>query len=318
MANYNGPDSLTYKVNDGRVDSATATVSISATPVNDAPVAGSQTVTTVEDTAVAIALGATDIDNASMTFSIVAAPGHGSLVGTLPNVTYTPAGNYYGADAFTFRAGDGSLSSNIATVSITVTPVNDPPVANPDGPVPVMIGATQFVNVLANDTDVDGNAFTIASVTQGAHGAVAIATNGGVTGVNYTASTTFVGPTPSPTLFSDGRVERPRQAWRSRAVRLQPGRRVRPQAPPKTNNAGSSVPIVWQAPNASGAAVDTSSMLPTVTFIKLGGTSLNTNNCTGGTETGPTYVNTDTPGNSFFQSFGVSIRIPPPERIPGN
>ena len=58
-ANYNGPDSLTYKVNDGRVDSATATVSISVTPVNDAPVAGSQTVTTVEDTAVAIALGAT-------------------------------------------------------------------------------------------------------------------------------------------------------------------------------------------------------------------------------------------------------------------
>ena len=305
-ANYNGPDSLTYKANDGRVDSATATVSISVTPVNDAPVAGSQTVTTAEDTSVAIALGATDIDSATLTFSIVATPGHGSVVGTPPNVTYTPAGNYYGADAFTFRAEDGSLSSNIATVSITVTPVNDPPVANPDGPVPVMIGATQFVNVLANDTDVDGNALTVTSVTQGSHGTVAIATNGGVTGVNYTASSTFVGTDTFTYTIGDGAGG---TATASVAITSQFGFNglLSPyQAPPKTNNAGSSVPIVWQYTNASGAAVDTSSMLPTVTFVKLGGASLNSNNCTGGTETGPSYVNTDTPGNSFFQYFGVS------------
>ena len=135
---------------------------------------------------------------------------------TPPNVTYTPAGNYYGADAFTFRAGDGSLSSNIATVSITVTPVNDPPVANPDGPVPVMIGATQFVNVLANDTDVDGNALTIASVRRGGprrggHRDEWRSDRGQLHGERHVRRDRHLHLT-----ISDGRVERPRQAWRSR------------------------------------------------------------------------------------------------------
>ena len=65
----------------------------------------------------------------TLTFSIVTPPAHGTLTGTLPNVTYTPAANYNGPDSFTFRASDGSLVSNTATVSITVAPVNDAPVA---------------------------------------------------------------------------------------------------------------------------------------------------------------------------------------------
>jgi len=126
-ANYNGPDSFTYKANDGTANSAAALVSITVGAVNDPPVASSQTVVTAEDTAKGITVSATDVDSPSLTYTVVSPPSYGTLSGTLPNVIYTPAANYYGPDAFTFKANDGSLDSNVATVGITVSPVNDPP-----------------------------------------------------------------------------------------------------------------------------------------------------------------------------------------------
>ena len=57
------------------------------------------------------------------------APAKGALSGTPPNLKYTPAADYYGADSFTFIANDGSLNSAPATISITVSPVNDAPLA---------------------------------------------------------------------------------------------------------------------------------------------------------------------------------------------
>ena len=107
-ANYNGPDSFTFKVNDGTVDSATATVSITVTPVNDAPVAIAQSVTTAEDTAKASPWPAPMPKADALTYTIVAQPAHGTLSGTAPNLTYTPAANYNGADSFTFKANDGT------------------------------------------------------------------------------------------------------------------------------------------------------------------------------------------------------------------
>src|SRR6185295_14851470 len=107
-----------------------ATVTITVTAVDDAPVAADQAVTTDEDTAKAITLTATDVDTATaLTFTVVANPTHGTLSGTAPNLTYTPAANYDGVDHFTFKANDGTLDSNVATVTITVTAVNDAPVA---------------------------------------------------------------------------------------------------------------------------------------------------------------------------------------------
>src|SRR5207247_2548157 len=115
-ANYNGPDSFTYKANDGSLDSNVATVMITITAGNDAPVAADQAVTTDEDTAKAITLGATDTEGSALTYTIVVGPVHGTLSGTAPALTYTPAANYNGADSFTFKANDGSLDSNVATV----------------------------------------------------------------------------------------------------------------------------------------------------------------------------------------------------------
>jgi len=126
-AGYFGPDSFTFKANDGLVDSNIATVSVTVTHVNHAPVANGQAVSTLEDVAKAIALSATDVDADPLSFSIVAGPAHGALSGAAPNLTYTPAANYNGTDTFTFKANDGMVDSNIATVTLTITAVNDAP-----------------------------------------------------------------------------------------------------------------------------------------------------------------------------------------------
>lgn len=65
---------------------------------------------------------------APLTFTVVTGPANGALSGIAPNLTYTPGTNFNGSDGLTFRASDGSADSSVATVSLTITPVNDPPV----------------------------------------------------------------------------------------------------------------------------------------------------------------------------------------------
>ena len=94
---------------------------------NRAPVASDVSVTTPEDTAAAVTLDGTDPDGDALTYTVTSSPAHGTLSGTAPNLTYTPAGDYSGPDSFTYTVSDGTLTSAPATVSITVTPVNDAP-----------------------------------------------------------------------------------------------------------------------------------------------------------------------------------------------
>ena len=119
-ANYNGPDSFTFKLNDGTADSNIATVSLTITPVNDAPAASDLTIVTGEDTPAAASLSASDVENSPLSYIILTGPAHGALSGTAPSLTYTPAANYNGPDSFTYKANDGALDSNIATAGITV------------------------------------------------------------------------------------------------------------------------------------------------------------------------------------------------------
>ena len=166
-ANFNGTDSFTFKVNDGSFDSNVAVASIEVKPVNDAPLSNNTTATTHEDTPVTITLTASDVDSATLVFSIVNAPLNGGL-STLasPNcvasgngshctvtVTYTPNPDFSGADSFTFRFNDGSVDSNTVTASITVIAINDPPVAqgqsvaaNEDSPVVITLAASDADN----------------------------------------------------------------------------------------------------------------------------------------------------------------------------
>ncbi len=101
-------------------------------PLNRPPVANAQSVTTAEDTPKSIVLTASDPDGDALTYT-VGAPAHGTLSGTAPNLTYTPAANYNGPDSFTVSVSDGALISATVTISITVTPVEDPPVTIASG-----------------------------------------------------------------------------------------------------------------------------------------------------------------------------------------
>jgi endonuclease G len=89
------------------------------------PGAADQTVTANEDTPQPITLTAASPGNNPLTYTIVSPPANGTFSGSAPNLTYTPASNYNGPDSFTFRAHSGSQTSNLATVTITVNPVND-------------------------------------------------------------------------------------------------------------------------------------------------------------------------------------------------
>ena len=120
-----GNDSFTFWVGNGYYLSSVATVSITVTAPNQPPVSNSQSVTTY-GTPISITLAATDAENETLTYAIVSQPFHGTLTGTPPAVTYTPAWSYNGADSFTFRASDAHGTSNVATVSITVD-LNSPP-----------------------------------------------------------------------------------------------------------------------------------------------------------------------------------------------
>ncbi|MFY1826098.1 Ig-like domain-containing protein [Myxococcus fulvus] len=118
-ANFNGTDTFQVTVSDGRKQ-ATATVTVTVTPVNDPPVATSAAVTVSYNTSTPITLTATDVDGDTLSFTVTTPPAHGTLSGTGAQLVYTPTADFQGTDSFTFTANDGALTSNTATVSITV------------------------------------------------------------------------------------------------------------------------------------------------------------------------------------------------------
>src|SRR5206468_1090831 len=162
---------------DGTLDSNTATVTIVVTAVNGGPGTVNDSYSTAEDTPLTIGapgvLGNdTDPEGDALTAILVSGPSHGTL--TLnPNggFSYTPAANYNGLDGFTYKANDGAADSNVATVTITVNAVNDPPVAAGDSystneDTTLTITAP---GVLANDSDIDSAALTAIKMSNPAH-----------------------------------------------------------------------------------------------------------------------------------------------------
>ncbi|WP_336790231.1 Ig-like domain-containing protein [Paenibacillus sp. MMO-177] len=175
-ANYNGPDSFTFKANDGSADSNTASVNIAVTPVNDAPTADASSKTTPEDTALNDSVSGHDVENSTLTYAVVTKPEHGELV-LNPNgtYTYTPDKDYNGSDSFTFKANDGDLDSAPATVTITVTPVNDAPSAVNSG---VTTNEDTPVNNSVSANDVDNDTITYTVKTEPEHGTLTFKPDG--------------------------------------------------------------------------------------------------------------------------------------------
>jgi len=157
---YSGPDAFTFKTSDGALESAEATVTITVNPVNDAPVADSQSVTNAEDMAFDIILSGADLEGSPITFQVVGGPGFGTVGEIQTNVVrYTPGADFYGEDSIRFVANDGFLNSATATVTITVLPVNDEPVAQAQE---VELYEDGGVGVLLSGLDADGDPLTFA------------------------------------------------------------------------------------------------------------------------------------------------------------
>jgi VCBS repeat-containing protein len=216
-AGFAGPsDTLAVATNDnGNTGSGGAQVDAKNVTIqfNTPPVATAQTVSTNEDTEKTITLAGTDGDGDPLTFKITSLPAAGKLhegtssAGTLitsvphslpaDKVTYVPPANQNGTalETFGFKANDGTVDSSQALVTVDVTAVDDLPVAVNDAPTVNEDSGANTINVLANDTDVDGGPKTIDSKTNGTNGTVAI-TNSGAD-LTYTPNANYCNNPPT-------------------------------------------------------------------------------------------------------------------------
>jgi uncharacterized protein (TIGR03382 family) len=206
-ANFNGTTTFNYTVSDGNGGTDTAQVTVTVTPVNDAPDAVDDAFTVGEDSG-ATALDVLANDTAApdtdetLTITSVTQPSGGAVTFTASNISFTPAPNFFGATSFTYRISDGNGGTDSATVSVIVNPANDAPTASDDNfQVAEDSGATDL-DVLFNDSSAPdaGETLTVTAVTQPANGTVTFT----ATGVSFTPAPNFFGPTSFTYTIADG------------------------------------------------------------------------------------------------------------------
>jgi subtilisin-like proprotein convertase family protein len=192
---FNGSDSFTYKASDGTDDSNVATVRITVNSVNDAPPdAQGDSAATDEDTAVLIDVLANDSDVDGDTLSItgVTNPAHGTAVVDNDKINYTPAQDYNGPDSFSYTVSDGNGGEDTATVSISVTPVNDAPEAHDDSATTAEDTPINIA-VLSNDTDVEGDTRSVSNFDATSDQGGTLSKNADGT-LKYTPAANYNGP----------------------------------------------------------------------------------------------------------------------------
>jgi hypothetical protein len=190
---YNGPDSFTYKANDGSLTSLAATVTITVSaagvplPADVPPVCANAAASTLESAVLHGAVSCVDVDGPhALTYRKVSDPANGTLsIATNGSYTYLPGAGFGGTDSFTFTANDGMLDSNVATVTITVVAVGSYPDARNDTVTVVQGSGPTPLAILANDVPRPGpgEILTISAVTPGKHGSITI--TGGGSGLTY-------------------------------------------------------------------------------------------------------------------------------------
>ncbi|MBX3700927.1 MAG: tandem-95 repeat protein [Dokdonella sp.] len=203
-AGYIGSDSFSYTIEDGHGGSASAMVVVTVgAPANQPPIAVSDSVTVTAGTATTIAVLANDHDpdGDALTITWVGIPSHGSATVVGNAIVYTAAATAVGSDSFGYRITDGRGGVASARVVVNIVHLaNQPPVAVDDAAT-TPAGTTVTVNVLANDSDPDGDPLTITAVGTPLAGTAAIVGNA----IVYTSTNlTFIGTDRFSYTISDG------------------------------------------------------------------------------------------------------------------
>lgn len=199
-AGFSGTDSFTYQANDGSLDSNVATVTLNISGDNDAPIAVADNYFVDEDDTLTttasngILVNDSDPDGDTLEAQLVDTTSNGSLtLNSDGTFTYTPDTDFEGTDSFTYQLTDGQLTSTTVTVTITVSDVNDAPVALNDG-YTATEGQALVVNVsnglLANDQDIDGDDLTVQLISGTSSGTLGLNADGSFT---YTPGADFNG-----------------------------------------------------------------------------------------------------------------------------
>lgn len=164
--NFNGATTITYTITDDNGGFDTATVNVTVNPVNDDPVANDDTATVDEDGSVDIPvlLNDTDVDGDTLRVTEATSPDGDVTINGDGTITFEPAENFNGATTISYTVTDDNGGFDTATVNVTVNPVNDDPVANDDAATTAFNTAVT-IDVLDNDTDVDGDTLRVTQAT---------------------------------------------------------------------------------------------------------------------------------------------------------
>ena len=208
-ADYHGEDRFTYTANDGSSDSNEAMVFLMVNSVNDAPVARDDHAITHEDTPVTIDVLGNDYDGDGDTLSVFLSPSipaHGKAESNEDGttITYTPDVNFFGEDSFAYIVSDGHGGLAAARVFLTVSPVNDAPVARDDAysvDEDQRLTTKPLTVVLANDHDIDSKTLTAVLVAGPSHGDLVFSKDGSFT---YVPDADYNGPDRFAYQASDG------------------------------------------------------------------------------------------------------------------
>ncbi|EKO3827793.1 tandem-95 repeat protein, partial [Vibrio harveyi] len=201
--NFNGDATISYTISDGQL-TEDATVAVTVNPVNDAPVAVDDTVTTDEDTAVTIDMLANDSDPENDTLTITAASvpaEQGTVTIVDGKLVFTPAENFNGDATISYTISDGQLTDD-ATVAVTVNPVNDAPVAVNDA-VSTDEDTAVTIDVLANDSDPENDQLTITNASVPAEQGTVTIVDGKLV---FTPAENFNGDATISYTISDGQL----------------------------------------------------------------------------------------------------------------
>ncbi len=218
-SNFNGVDSFTYQVSDGNGATAQASVSLTINAVNDAPTLNADSFSLDEDLSLTklvtdsdqLLANDSDVDGDTLTVNTTPLTNvsHGSLaLNSDGSFSYTPNSNFNGVDSFTYQVSDGNGATAQASVSLTINAVNDAPTLNADSfSLDEDLSLTKLVTdsdqLLANDSDVDGDTLTVNTtpLTNVSHGSLALNSDGSF---SYTPNSNFNGVDSFTYQVSDG------------------------------------------------------------------------------------------------------------------